>query len=277
MKKDKVVIKLKSITYLGDSIGDDISVEIKILDKIFTFTPPIKLKENLVLNSEILRFDLVADKFEENISIKITEKDFLFDDIGKIDQKINVDFSKEQSNEFSFEVKVQELGTNFRKVTALFQIVLVIETASFEQKEIIISKIREQAKLHNIDPNLAVTLAFCESKFDPLAISPTGAIGIFQLTRITRDQLTENLNFVITKNESFEVDKNIAGGIIYLSWIWKKYKGKQDEYQKLIAAWNAGPSVIPANGPITFNKITKPEKRVEAKQLVACVITNWKK
>ncbi|MEK9135044.1 MAG: hypothetical protein AAB451_01990, partial [Patescibacteria group bacterium] len=74
--------------------------------------------------------------------------------------------------------------------------------------------------------------------------------------------------FVIGDNEVFDIDKNIIGGVIYLSWIWKRYKGKEDEYEKLIAAWNAGRSVIPVNGPITFTKIKGLRKRAEAKQLV---------
>jgi len=181
MKRDKVIIKLKSINYSGDSVGNDIVLEIKILNQIFTFNPPIKLNETLELNNEIIRSDLT------------------------------------------------------------------------------------------------VALAYCESKFDPLAISKTGAKGIFQLTGITRTQLRNKLNFDIGENELFDIDKNITGGIIYLSWIWKRYKGKQDEYEKFIAAWNAGRSVIPMNGPITFTKIKDVKKRAEAKQLVACVITNWKK
>ena len=277
MKKDNVIIKLKSITYSGESVGNDIELEIKIRDQIFTFTPPLKLNDTLFLNSEIFRFDSVTNKFEENITIKITEKDFLFDDVGKTDQKIKVDLNKEQPKEFVFEIKVQEFGTNFRKVIAVFKIILIVETTSFEQKEIIILKIKEQAKIYDIDPDLAVTLAYCESKFDPLAISITGAIGVFQLTGITRKQLKNKLNFEIGDKESFDLDKNITGGVIYLAWIWKRYKGKRDQYQKLIAAWNAGPSVIPANGLIAFDKIKSLKKRLEAKQLVTCVITNWKK
>lgn len=277
MKNDKLVIKLKGISYLGDSVGNDINVEIKIRDQVFKFNPPIKLNSTLGLNSEIFHFDFTSDKFEENVNIKVTEKDIIFDDVGEINQKININLSNNEIQEFTFETRVQEIGTNFHKMTAIFKIVLVFEKASFEQKQIIISKIIEQAKIHDIDPDFAVALAYCESKFDPLAISKTKAKGVFQLTTITLTQLNKNLNFFINKNEVFDIDKNITGGIIYLAWIWKRYKGKKDEYEKLIAAWNAGPSTVPVNGPITFAKIKGLKKRAEAKQLVACVMNNWKK
>lgn len=276
MENDRLIIKFKSISYLGDSVGNDINIEIKIRDQIFTFNPPIKLNSTLGLNSEIFHFDFVSDKFEENVRIKITEKDILFDDVGEINQKIIVDLSKNELQESVFVIKVKELGTNLRSVTAVFKITLIFEKASYEQKQIIISKIREQAKLHDIDPDFAVALAYCESKFDPLAISKTKAKGVFQLTTITRTQL-KKLNFIIGNNEIFDIDKNIIGGIIYLAWIWKRYKGKKDEYEKLIAAWNAGRSLIPVNGSITFSKIKDLKKRAEAKQLVDCVMSNWKK
>lgn len=277
MKNDKLVIKFKSMSYLGDSVGNDINVEIKIREQIFTFNPPIKLNSILDLNSEIFYFEFISDKFEENVNIKVTEKDIIFDDVGEINQKIYINLSNNETQEFTFETTVQEIGTNFHKMTAIFKIVLVFEKASFEQKQIIISKIVEQAKIHDIDPDFAVALAYSESKLDPLAISPTGAIGIFQLTGITRIQLSKNLNFSIGNNELFDIDKNITGGIIYLAWIWKRYKGKQDQYEKLIAAWNAGPSYIPLNGPIIFDKIPKPKKRAEAKELISRVMSNWKK
>ncbi|MEI6280554.1 MAG: transglycosylase SLT domain-containing protein [bacterium] len=276
MKNDKIIIKFKNISYLGDSVGDDINVEIKIRDQVFTFNPPLKLNSALDLNSEIFQFDFTLDKFEENINIKVTEKDILFDDIGRINQKISIDLSKNELQEFVFEIKVKELGTNLRPVTAIFKIVLIFEKASYEQKQIIISKIREQAKIHDLDPDFVVALAFCESSFNPLAVSKTGAKGIFQLTGIARAQL-KKLDFSIGDNELFDIDKNIIGGIIYLAWVWKRYKGKQDQYEKLIAAWNAGRSYIPLNGPVTFNNIPKPKKREEVKQLIACVMSNWKK
>ncbi len=277
MKNDKLVIKFKSISYLGDSVGNDIKIEVKIRGQIFTFNPPIKLNRILDLNSEIFNFDFISDKFEENVNIKVIEKDIIFDDVGEINQKIDINLSNNETQEFAFETRVQEIGTNFHKVTAIFKIVLVFEKASFEQKQIIISKIREQAKSHDIDPDFSVALAFCESKFNPLAISSTGALGIFQLTGITRDQLKKNLNFIINNNELFDIDKNIVGGIIYLAWIWKRYKGKQNEYEKTVAAWNAGRTVIPVSGPITFTKIKDFKKQAEAKQLVNCVMSNWKK
>ena len=81
-------------------------------------------------NSYLVRKNIASFKVRET---KVTEKDFLSEDVGAINQKISVDLSKQESQDFSFEVKVKEIGTNFRTFTAVFKIILVFETGSFEQ------------------------------------------------------------------------------------------------------------------------------------------------
>lgn len=360
MNNEKITIKLKDIHYSGQSVGDDIVVEVKIRDEVFTFSPKIKLNDVLDFNKEIFIFDFNKDKFEEIIKIKITEKDFIFDDIGEINEKIFADFSSAKSQSFTFDVKVNEIGTNFRKVTAMFGVTLVFEKteknlllgkvalypdieqsdfvnlraeanpkskevaklkngdeleileikldgtyvqnksrvwykiryqesmgyilSSFvevagEERENIISKIIEKAKIIGIDSNFAVALAGCESHYKPYATSHTGARGIFQLTRDALIQLNEKLDYKIDyKNDTevYDIDKNIEGGIRYLTWVWNMYKDEQDKIEKTVAAWNAGQGNIPTKGPITFEHIKKLKKRSEAKNLVECVMVKIK-
>ncbi len=145
-----------------------------------------------------------------------------------------------------------------------------------QEREKIIFKIKEQAKTKKIDPDFAVALAGCESRYKTYALSSTGAKGIFQLTSITRIDLEERFDIKISEDESFEVDKNITAGLTYLKWLCDVYKGVQDEHQKITAAWNAGQSLIPINGQIIYEHIKNPKKIYEVKSLVNCVEQNRK-
>lgn len=146
-----------------------------------------------------------------------------------------------------------------------------------EERERIITKIAEQARIRNIDPDLAVALAGCESRYKPYAVSETNALGIFQLTSIARKHLREQLNFDINDDdESLEAGKNIAAGLTYLAWLIGIYKGTRDEYKKIIAAWNAGHSLIPVEGQVNYAHIKDDKKRQETQRLVNCAEQNRK-
>ncbi len=147
---------------------------------------------------------------------------------------------------------------------------------SGQERDVVIFKIKEQAKTKNIDPDFAVALAGCESHYKPYAVSKSGALGIFQLTGIVRTDLEQRFNLKISEDECFDVDKNITAGLTYLQWLLGVYRGTKDEYKKVAAAWNAGKSLIPVNGSIVYEHIKDLKKREEAKNLVNCVEQNKK-
>jgi hypothetical protein len=151
-----------------------------------------------------------------------------------------------------------------------------------EERNTIINLIQNTARKGGVDPIYATALAGCESHFKPYSTSGTGAMGIFQLTGDARKQLTKKLKFPIGNSEveNFDPSKNIEGAIVYLNWLFSKneYGGRQDEYKKVTAAWNAGNSVVPKDGPITYSHIPiAHNKRLEAKRLVSRVEKNRKK
>ncbi len=79
------------------------------------------------------------------------------------------------------------------------------------------------------------------------------------------------------KEESLDADKNIEAGIIYLKWLFGIYGGAQDEYKKVTAAWNAGRSLIPSEGAISFDGIEDLSQRKQAQELVSRVELNMEK
>jgi hypothetical protein len=53
--------------YAGDSIGDDIRVEIEILGKFFSFDKKIKVGQTVQIEKEIGRFETDQDIFKGDI------------------------------------------------------------------------------------------------------------------------------------------------------------------------------------------------------------------
>lgn len=116
-------------------------------------------------------------------------------------------------------------------------------------EESIESKIQKTAKKYDLDPELIIKVAKKESGLDPMATSPVGAKGIFQLMDITIKQIA-NLGFEI--NNPYDVDQNITGGIIYFQWLYKMYKSDSEQLEKTLAAWNWGQNNFPKEGPLDY-------------------------
>lgn len=110
-------------------------------------------------------------------------------------------------------------------------------------------KIRRVAKEYGLDSELMVKVARKESGFNPLATSPVGAKGIFQLMGITIKQIM-NLGFQIT--DPYDTDQNITGGIIYFKWLYAMYKSDPEQLEKTLAAWNWGQNNFSKKEPLNY-------------------------
>lgn len=95
------------------------------------------------------------------------------------------------------------------------------------------------AKKAGVPPALALSVAEAESNFNPSAISPKGARGVFQLMPDTAKEMgVANIDDPI---------ENINGGLKYLSTLNQKYGG---DVSKVLAAYNAGPGRVDAGGDL---------------------------
>ena len=110
-----VQLKLSKIKYLGDSIGDDIRVEIEVLGKFLRIDKRIKAGTSVEINREIDRFETDRGLFQAEVFITVIEKDLLFNDVGNTSGiiKVNTAFTKPQ--QFVFEVQVRETRSIFGK------------------------------------------------------------------------------------------------------------------------------------------------------------------
>jgi soluble lytic murein transglycosylase-like protein len=93
--------------------------------------------------------------------------------------------------------------------------------------------ISNSSNKHNIDPALIRAVIKAESNFNHRAVSPVGAQGLMQLMPATASQLQVD--------DAFHPEKNIEGGVRYLSYLLKLYRGN---ITLALAAYNAGEGAV---------------------------------
>lgn len=103
----------------------------------------------------------------------------------------------------------------------------------------IVGLIRELAPLFGIDPRLALAVATVESNLDPWAVSPKRAMGVMQLIPETAER------FNVKK--PFDAEQNIRGGLAYLRWLQRYYRG---DTVRVVAAYNAGERAVDRYGGV---------------------------
>jgi soluble lytic murein transglycosylase-like protein len=96
----------------------------------------------------------------------------------------------------------------------------------------ITDQITQTAQAEGVDPALALEVAIAESNLNPNAVSPAGAIGVFQLMPATATALG-----VDPRN----VTQNIQGGIAYLKQMLDQFGG---DVSAALAAYNWGPGNV---------------------------------
>jgi len=125
-----VHLKLSKIKYGGDSIGDDIRVEIEALNKILRVDKRIKAGTTVEVNREIGKFETDQKLFKANLRITVIEKDLLFNDVGSVDSNMKIDTSITKPQQFVYKIQIREtrsvLGKFWGKKTANFEIILEV-------------------------------------------------------------------------------------------------------------------------------------------------------
>jgi len=124
--------------------------------------------------------------------------------------------------------------------------------------------VRVHARQHNLDPAFLAAVIYQESKFDANAQSPSGAMGLMQLTPETARGIAIRTGGSAFRTEDLnDPDINIRYGSWYLDNLFKKYGTER----LVLAAYNAGQGNVDrwrANGqPIQFAETKAYVARVE--------------
>ncbi len=132
-----------------------------------------------------------------------------------------------------------------------------VTPAERSQTEIIKEKIRQKAREFGFDPEMILRLAKKESEFNPKAVSPAGAKGLFQLIPIAIEQVRRE-GYVV--NDIFDIDQNVTAGLTYFRWLYRFYEGEDDQLVKTLAAWNWGLSNVSKDKPLDFGDLPEQTK-----------------
>jgi hypothetical protein len=116
-----VQLTLSKIKYGGDSIGDDIRIEIECLNQFFGLDKKIRNSTEVILNAEIGKFFFDQTSAELPLAIKIIEQDLVFNDVGSKEVEIKVDLRNTSPQVSTHEITVKELrGLLPGQATAIF-------------------------------------------------------------------------------------------------------------------------------------------------------------
>jgi len=95
------------------------------------------------------------------------------------------------------------------------------------------------AEQNQVEAPLVHSVIKAESNYNPAALSPKGAQGLMQLIPSTARRFGVS--------NSFNIQQNIEGGVKYLKFLMDLY---QNDYVKVIAAYNAGEGAVAKYGGI---------------------------
>lgn len=98
--------------------------------------------------------------------------------------------------------------------------------------------IQDASVRHAVSAPLVEAVAWQESRFNPAAVSPKGALGVMQLMPATARQLGIDAR---------DARANIEGGARYLSQMLQRFQG---DIPRALAAYNAGPGAVQRYGGI---------------------------
>ena len=89
------------------------------------------------------------------------------------------------------------------------------------------------APKYNLDPKLVLTVIQVESAYQTNAVSSANAQGLMQLIPATAERFGVR--------DAFNATENINGGMRYLRWLLRHFKG---DATKTVAAYNAGEGAV---------------------------------
>jgi soluble lytic murein transglycosylase len=123
------------------------------------------------------------------------------------------------------EIQRQEQGWNER-------LLRIVYPFPYQQR------IEAEAQKVGIDPYLVAALIRQESMFNPIAVSPAGAIGLMQIMPATGRALARQTGIGSFSNERLkDPDVNVRLGVLFMSQLLRQYNGRLPD---LLAAYNAG-------------------------------------
>ena len=96
------------------------------------------------------------------------------------------------------------------------------------------------SKEFGVEEALIYAVIYCESDFDPEAVSSVGAMGLMQMMPATFEEMQRYLGEKYDTDALFEAQISIRYGTYYLSRMYERF----GDWEIALAAYNAGPTTV---------------------------------
>jgi len=97
--------------------------------------------------------------------------------------------------------------------------------------------VERYAVIHELDKSLVNGVIFCESHFEPNAVSSADAVGLMQVTQETGQWAAKQMGLDADSLDLTDPEMNIRIGCWYLNWLTEKFDGVTET---ALAGYNAG-------------------------------------
>ena len=122
--------------------------------------------------------------------------------------------------------------------------------------------VKDAANRHGVNAGLVSSVIAAESGYNAAAISPKGARGLMQLMPSTARELRVS--------NALDPAQNINGGTAYLRKLLDRYAGYENQLERTLAAYNAGPARVELYGGLPPYRET-----VDFVSRVSQILTSW--
>src|SRR3989338_6261494 len=122
-------LQVAKIKYTGDSVGDDIRIEVESLDKFVGLNQRLKRGSDRALNVEIGQFFGDGVSFALPVTIRIIERYLVFNDVGSVQKTIKVNLSDPSPQRNISTIEVRERRGYLTRGKAVFAVTLEAEVS----------------------------------------------------------------------------------------------------------------------------------------------------
>lgn len=113
---------------------------------------------------------------------------------------------------------------------------LISRYRSSDQSEEITNSIMKYSQLYDVNPKLVAALMARESRFNPRALSSSGAAGLGQLLPSTCK--------TVSVTEPYDIDQNAMGTTRYIKYLLDKFAGSPQQVPFALAGYLEGPNLV---------------------------------
>ncbi len=124
-----IFLRLVTILYEGESIGDDITIDVQAGDTFFTLNKRLKNGAEARIDKTVATFTASVDPWVIPISVTITERDPLFNDSATQAERFSLSLAAAPSRTFKLSLEVKENPAGRAPAVGVFALEFAAEIA----------------------------------------------------------------------------------------------------------------------------------------------------